>query len=140
MQRRMSNWWLLLLWIPLIALAIGLLAGCAGVEPVNQAAAVPPSRSELKQLIARELDEDSRFDSFVASENSDARRMAAIFRPVLADVNALDCRAAPAHTLDCTLEVVMRFPAMDGRESRTTWERRLRQDADGWRLVGQTQP
>jgi hypothetical protein len=139
MQRQASTWWLLILWIPVLALVFGLLAGCATTGEVA-AAPLQPSRAELQRLVAQELDVDSPFDSFGASENTDARRIAAIFRPVLAEVNTIGCRVAPAKSLDCTLEVVLRFPAMDGRESRTYWERRLRQVQGGWQLVGQAQP
>jgi hypothetical protein len=141
MLRRIPNWWLILLWIPVVALALGLVSGCAttagdATAPVK----AQPSHAELQRLVAQELDADSRFDSFAAADSNDARQIAAIFRPVLADVNALDCRAAPAGSLDCTLEVVMRFPGMDGRESRTYWERRLRQIQGHWQLVGLAQP
>jgi hypothetical protein len=140
MQRGASNWWVLILWIPLFALVLGLIAGCASIDTGVVTAASQPTRAELRRLVAQELDADSRFDSFGASESTDARTIAAVFRPVLADVNALACRIAPAASLDCTLEVVLRFPAMDGRESRTYWERRLRLEPGGWRLVGQAQP
>src|ERR1700741_5038423 len=135
MQRQISNWWLVILWVPVVALVIGLMAGGATTEERGVTLIVPPSHAELERLVAQELDMDSRFDSFAASDSSDARRIAAIFRPVLANVNALDCRAAPAKTVDCTLEVVLRFPAMDGRESRTYWERRLRQVQGAWQVV-----
>jgi hypothetical protein len=137
MQRRVSNWWLILFWIPVVALA--LVAGCATTSAGSEAAPVQPSHEELQRLVAEELDADSRFDSFAAA-NSDARQVAAQFRPELADVNAIDCRAAPGESVDCTLEVVMRFPGMDGRESRTYWERRLRHVGGDWKLVGLTQP
>lgn len=140
MRRVASNWWLVLLWIPVLALALGLVVGCASLDSDTAQAIAPPTHAELQRLVALELDANSRFDSFGASDNQDARRIATIFRPVLADVTAVDCRAAPAHSLDCTLEVVLRFPAMDGRESRTFWERRLQQTQAGWHLVGQAQP
>jgi hypothetical protein len=140
MQRQVSNWWLILFWIPVVALVFGLVAGCTSIGAGPGAAPVQPSHADLQRLVAQELDVDSRFDSFEASENKDARLMATIFRPVLADVNAIDCRAAPAEAVDCTLEVVLRFPAMDGRESRTYWERRLRQVHGSWQLVGLAQP
>ena len=140
MQRQTSTWWLIIVWIPVLALVFGLLAGCATTGEVAAAPVSQPSHAELRRLVAQELDVDSRFDSFGASEDTDARRIAAIFRPVLAEVNAIGCRAAPAKSLDCTLEVVLRFPAMDGRESRTYWERRLRQVQGGWQLIGQAQP
>jgi len=140
MQRQASTWWLILLWIPVVALVLGLVVGCASTGTGFGAAPVQPSHADLQRLVAQELDVDSRFDSFEASESMDARRMATIFRPVLAEVNAIDCRAAPAEAVDCTLEVVLRFPAMDGRESRTYWERRLRQVHGNWQLVGLAQP
>ena|SRR5205823_4021744 len=138
MQRQASNWWVILLWIPVVALVVGLAVGCASIGAGVTAA--QPSHADLHRLVAQELDTDSRFDSFAASGSNDARRMAAMFRPVLADVSAIDCRAAPAASVDCTLEVVLRFPAMDGRESRTYWERRLRQVQGNWQLVGLAQP
>ena len=140
MQRQASTWWLVLLWIPVVALVLGLVVGCAGTGTGFGAPPVQPSHADLQRLVAQELDVDSRFDSFEASESMDARRMATIFRPVLAEVNAIDCRAAPAEAVDCTLEVVLRFPAMDGRVSRTYWERRLRQVHGNWQLVGLAQP
>ena len=140
MERRISNWWPFLLWIPVVALVLGVLAGCATTDGRPVAAAPHPSHDDLQRLVAQELDADSRFDSFAAAGNTDAREIAAIFRPVLADVNAIDCRAAPGPSVDCTLEVVMRFPGLDGRESRTYWERRLRQIDGSWQLVGLTQP
>jgi hypothetical protein len=139
MQRQASNWWLILLWIPVLALVLGLVAGCATTDAIGTAALVQPTHADLQRLVAQELDANSRFDSFGAAENADARRIAAIFRPVLADVTAVDCRVAPAGSVDCMLEVVLRFPAMDGRESRTYWERRLRQVQGSWQLIGQTQ-
>jgi hypothetical protein len=139
MQRQASNWWLILLWVPVLALVLGLLAGCASTGTGSAATAAPPN-AELHRLVAQELDTDSRFDSFSAVESNDAQRIAAIFRPVLADVNAIDCRVAPANAVDCTLEVILRFPAMDGRESRTYWDRRLRHEKGGWQLVGHAQP
>jgi len=140
MERRISKWWPILLWVPLVALVLGVLAGCAstGGEPV--APPPRPPQEELQRLVAQELDADSRFDSFAAAGNTDAREIAANFQPVLAEVNAIDCRAAPGPSVDCTLEVVMRFPGLDGRESRTYWERRLRQIEGNWQLVGLTQP
>jgi hypothetical protein len=140
MQRQASNWWLVLLWIPVLALVLGLLAGCAATGAGGATAPVQPTRADLRRLIAQELDVNSRFDSFAAAENADARRIAAIFRPVVEDVNPINCRAAPAESLDCKLEVILVFPAMDGRESRTYWERRLRQVGGDWQLVGQHQP
>jgi len=139
MQRRISNWWLILFWIPAVALAVGLVAGCATTSPGSEAAPVQPSHEELQRLVAEELDADTRFDSFAAA-NSDARQVADQFRPELADVNAIDCRAGPGGSVDCTLEVVMRFPGMHGRESRTYWERRLRHVGKDWQLVGLAQP
>lgn len=139
MQRQTSNWLLILVWVPVLALVLGLLAGCATVGGGSAATAAPP-HSDLHRLVAQELDADPRFDSFAAVESNDAQRIAAIFRPVLADVNAIDCRVAPANSVDCTLEVVLRFPAMDGRESRTYWDRRLRHEKGGWQLVGRAQP
>jgi hypothetical protein len=139
MQRRVSNWWLILLWIPVVALAFGLVAGCASTSVGSRAAPIQPSHERLQRLVEQELDADSRFDSFAAGSN-DARQVAARFRPVLADVNAIDCRAGPGESVDCTLEVVMRFPEMDGRESRTYWERRLRHVGGDWQLVGLAQP
>lgn len=136
MQRQASNWWLILVWIPVVALVLGLLAGCASTG----AGAAAPPHADLHRLVAQELDTDPRFDSFAAVDSNDAQRIAAIFRPVLADVNAIDCRAAPANSVDCTLEVVLRFPAMDGRESRTYWDRRMRHEKGGWQLVGHAQP
>jgi hypothetical protein len=135
MQRHVSKWWLILLWIPVFALVLGLVAGCASTSAGPVGASAQPSHADLERLVAQELDANSRFDSFAASENTDARGMAAIFQPVLADVNTLGCRAAPAHSVDCTLEIVMRFPAMDGRETRTYWERRLRQVQGSWQWV-----
>jgi hypothetical protein len=134
MDRRTSPWWLIVLWIPAIALVLGVLLGCASGSarpPLAQ-----PTRAELHRLIAAELAADSRFDSFGAAHNPAAHRMAASFRPVLADVLAIECRAADGASLDCTLEVVLHFPELDGRETRTVWERRLRQVAEGWRIVG----
>lgn len=142
MQRQTSTWWLLLLlWIPVLALVLGLVAGCASAgAPGAAAAPVQPTRADLRRLIAQELASDSRFDSFAAAESTDARRIAAIFRPVVEEVNALDCRIAPGDSVDCRLEVILVFPAMDGRESRTYWERRLRQVRGDWHLVGHHQP
>ena len=140
MERRISNWWPVLLWIPVVALVLGVFAGCATTDVQPVASAPHPSHDDLQRLVAQELDADSRFDSFAAAGNTEAREIAAIFRPVLADVNAIDCRAAPGSSVDCTLEVVMRFPGLDGRESRTYWERRLRQIEGNWQLVGLTQP
>lgn len=140
MQRQASNWWLVLLWVPALALVLGLLAGCAATGTTTVAAPVQPTRADLRRLIAQELDTNSRFDSFAAAESTDARRIAAIFRPVVEDVNTIDCRAAPGDSVDCTLEVILVFPAMDGRESRTYWERRLRQVRGGWQLIGEHQP
>jgi hypothetical protein len=139
MQRRVSDWWLILFWIPVVALALGLVAGCATTSGESEAVPVQPSHEELQRLVAEELDADSRFDSFAAA-NSDARQVAARFRPELKDVNAIDCRAGPGESVDCTLEVVMCFPGMDGRESRTYWERRLRHVGGDWQLVGLAQP
>src|SRR5436853_5442478 len=101
MQRGSSNWWLLLLWLPLLALVPGLIAGCASIDTNDVPARSQPTRAELRQLVAQELDADSRFDSFGASASTDARSIAAVFRPVLADVKALVCRVAPAASLDC---------------------------------------
>jgi len=140
MQRQASIWWLILLWIPVVALVLGLTVGCASVGAGSAVAPVQPSSAELQRLVAQEMDVNPRFDSFAAAENADARQVAAAFRPEVANVNAVDCRAAPAQSVDCTLEVVLRFPAMDGRESRTTWERRLRQVQGNWQLVSQAQP
>ncbi|HTT13890.1 MAG TPA: hypothetical protein VMG60_23730 [Burkholderiaceae bacterium] len=140
MQRRISNVWLVLLWIPVLALVLGLVAGCAATDSAAGPVPARPSHDDLQRLVAQELDTDSRFDSFAASESADARQVAAIFQPILADVNAIDCRAAPGQSVDCTLEVVMRFPGLDGRESRTYWERRLRQVEGNWQVVGLTQP
>lgn len=134
MDRRTSPWWLIALWIPPIAVVLGVLLGCAGRG--GRAALAPPARAELQRLVAAELAADSRFDSFGASGNPAAHRLAASFRPVLADVTLLACRAANGAALDCTLEVVLRFPDLDGRETRTVWERRLRPAAGGWRFVG----
>jgi hypothetical protein len=140
MQRQFPNWWAILLWIPVFALVLGLVAGCASTVTGPTAAPSQPSHAELQRLVAQELDANSRFDSFAASESSDAQRIAAIFRPVLADVNTIGCRAAPGGSVDCTLEVVMRFPGMDDRESRTYWERRLRRVQGNWQWVGLAQP
>ena len=140
MQRQLSNWWLILLWVPVVALVLGLVAGCAATGTGETRRVAKPSHADLQRLVAHELDVNSPFDSFAASANTDARGVAAIFRPELADVSALDCRAAPAKSVDCTLEVTLRFPAMDGRESRTYWERRLRQVEGSWQMVGQAQP
>jgi hypothetical protein len=140
MQRQFPTWWLALLWIPVLALVLGLVAGCASPGGAASSPRIQPSHADLQRLVAQELDTNSPFDSFAAANNNDAEGVAAIFRPVLADVNALDCRAAPAQSVDCTLEVVLRFPGMDGRESRTYWERRLRHIEGSWQLVGQAQP
>lgn len=122
------------------ALAAILLSGCAtdGDRSLEDAA-LQPTSGELRRLIAAELAEDPRFDSFAASSMA-ARRMAASFDPVLAGVNKLGCRPAHAARVDCTIEVILRFPGLDGRESRTVWERRLRLGDDGWQLVGREQP
>ena len=140
MQRQISNWWLILLWIPVLALVLGLVAGCAASGSTERIDMPRPSHDDLERLVAQELATDSRFDSFGAAHSADASQVAAGFRPVLADVSAIDCRAAPAQSLDCTLEVVMRFPGLDGRESRTYWERRLRQVEGNWQVIGLTQP
>ena len=138
MQRQASNWWLVLLWIPVLALVLGVVVGCAstGAAP----SIVPPTQADLRRLVAQEMDADSRFDSFGASDSSEARRIGAIFRPIVADVVALECRVAAAESLDCTLEVVLRFPAMGGRESHTYWDRRLRQVQGSWQIVSEVQP
>jgi hypothetical protein len=133
MDRRTSPWWLIVLWIPAVALVLGVLFGCATGSRVAPA---QPTRAELQRLIGAELAADSRFDSFGASGNVAAHRMAASFRPVLADVVPIECRATNGAAVDCTLEVVLHFPELGGRESRTVWERRLRQSPDGWRIVG----
>lgn len=140
LQRRVSSWWLILLLVPAVALVLGVVAGCSSTGVGPAAAPLQPSHAELQRLVAQELDVDSRFDSFAAADSNEAQRIAAIFRPVLADVNTIACRAAPAQSVDCTLEVIMRFPAMDGRESRTYWERRLRQVEGKWQWVGVAQP
>lgn len=133
MDRRTSPWWLIVLWIPALALVLGVLLGCASG---GRAVPAQPTRAELHRLIAAELAADSRFDSFGASRNAAAHRMAGSFLPVLADVIPIECRAANGAAVDCALEVVLHFPELDGREARTVWERRLRLAADGWRIVG----
>jgi hypothetical protein len=140
MRRQVSSLWWVLLWIPVFALVLGLVVGCAAESGAAELAPVQPSHAELREMVAQELAANSRFDSFGASHSADARQVAALFTPVLADASAVDCRAAPGQTLDCTLEVVLQFPAMGGRESRTYWERRLRREPGGWRLVGEAQP
>ena len=97
MQRHVSNWWLILLWIPVIALVLGLVAGCASTSAGPARAPAQPSHADLKRLVAQELDANSRFDSFASAENTDARGMAALFRPVLADVNTLGCSHGGLH-------------------------------------------
>jgi hypothetical protein len=140
MPRHVSNGRLPRHWIAAVACALGLAAGCASTGAGTSAALPQPTHADLQRLVAQEIEADSRFDSFGASDNADAHRLAATFKPVLADVHALDCRAAPAGSVDCTLEVILRFPAMDGREARTFWERRLRQVQGSWQWVGQAQP
>jgi hypothetical protein len=141
MQRQVSNGWLVLMfWVPVIALVLGLVLGCAATDAGASRPIAPPAQAELRRLVAQELDDDSRFDSFGAVDSGEARRMAAVFRPVLASVVARECRTAGAESMDCTLDVVLSFPAMGGRESHTTWERRLRREQGGWQIVGQSQP
>ena len=137
MERRMSTWWLALFWIPVIALVFGLLVGCASEQPGRALSVATPTKADLRRLVAQELDADSPFDTFAASANTEAAAVAAIFRPVVADVTAHDCRAAAPESIDCTLEVILQFPAMGGRESHTTLERRLRHGQGGWHLITQ---
>lgn len=124
----------LVLWIPLLALVLGVVLGCA---TAGGGATAAPSRAELQRLVAAELAADARFDSFGTSANAAAHRLAASFRPVLVDVAPVACRAIDGASADCTLEVVLRYPDLDGRETRTLWERRLTRGATGWRLLGQ---
>lgn len=139
MQRQASNWWVILLWVPVVALVLGVMLGCATTEPAAGRAIAPPAQADLRRLVAQELDADSRFDAFNGAE-SDARLVATIFRPIVADVVARECRTAAAESIECTLDVVLSFPGMGGRESHTTLERRLRLVQGGWQIVGQPQP
>lgn len=141
MQRRVMIGWLGLLWFPVIALVLGVMAGCASTDASQPARAAAPAKADLRRLVAQALDADPPFDSFAAVASADAHRVAAAFRPVLADVTARECRPARVvDGIDCTLEVVLRFPAMGDRESTTTWERRLRRVEGEWRIAAQTAP
>ncbi len=138
MERRMSIWWLGLLWVPVLALVLGLMAGCATADAPQQAHLPAPGKAELRRLVALALDADSPFDTFAAVPSADAHRVAAVFRPVVADVTARECRAARTRdAIECTLDVVLRFPAMGGRESATTWERRLTRVEGEWRMAAE---
>jgi hypothetical protein len=137
MDRRVSNWWLALFWIPVLALVVGLMLGCATPGASEAPVLAAPPKAELRRLVAQTFNADSPFDSF-AAQGTEAQRVAAVFRPVVADVTARECRAVTAESLDCTLEIVLQFPEMGGRESRTTWERRLRHSPAGWRILGAT--
>jgi hypothetical protein len=122
-------------------LAVVLATGCAtGGAGHGQPPAGLPSEADLRRVIAAELAADSRFDSFAATNNAAAQRMAANFSPVLASLTRLGCRAAPAASVDCTLEIVLQFPGLGGKESRAIWERRLRLGPDGWQLVPRALP
>ncbi len=140
MERRTSIWWLGLLWIPVFALVLGLVVGCAGADPRSARAVDAPPKAELRRLVAQAMDNDSPFDTFAATHDDEAQRVAAVFRPVVSDVTARECRAAGAQNLDCTLEVILQFPAMGGRETQTTWERRLRHVQGTWQIVGVAAP
>jgi hypothetical protein len=122
-------------------LAVALATGCAtGVAQRGQPPVELPSEEDLRRLIAAELASDSRFDSFAATNNAAAQRMAANFSPVLSSLTRLGCRAASAASVDCTVEIVLQFPRLGGKEARAIWERRLRLGPDGWQLVTRALP
>jgi hypothetical protein len=120
--------------VPPMLLA-AMLAGCATDAERAARSFARPSPAQLHQLVSAELAAAPRFDSFDAT-NDDARLLAASFKPVLAAVHNHGCRPATAQHVDCTLELVLRFPGLDNRESRVTWERRYALAAQGWQLAG----
>lgn len=110
-----------------------MIAACA--TPDIPAPPAQPSAEEVRTLLARELAVDSRFDSFANSTDAAAHRLAAVFRPEVTEVLKFNCRAAADNAVDCMIGIVLRFPALDARESRVVWERRFVLTPSGWAIV-----
>jgi hypothetical protein len=112
-----------------------LLAACA-TAPNDRAARLQtePSAAELHALVDAELAAHPVFLAPLGNDEA-ARAMTARFESELAQVVKRGCFARADDGLICTFETVLRFPALDGRESRQLWERHVQRIEQRWVLV-----
>lgn len=113
-----------------------ILAACATGEPSAGFAFDEPGENDIRDLFAAELHADPWFVPSSATETQDARRITAMFRTELVGVRKHRCRATAGRAgCVCTFEVVLRFPNMRDRESRSVWERRFYLEGGRWVLI-----
>ena len=127
----MQSVWAVLGWVFSIVLS-----ACASGQGTERVGFDEPAESDIRKLFAAELHADPWFVPSSATETQEARRITAMFRTELVDVRKHHCRA----TVDragcvCTFEVVLRFPNMLDRESRSLWERRFYLEGTRWVLL-----
>lgn len=118
---------------PVIAL---LAAACTTTPSLTADSFDEPGESEIRALFASELHADPWFMASAPGATGEARRITAMFHTELAAVRKHHCTATRGRAgLVCTFEVVLRFPNLRDRESRSVWERRFYRDGDRWVML-----